>query len=31
MEDSNIKIEEIPDAVKIPLPEASQNQDGDFE
>ena len=31
MEDSNIKIEEIPDAVRIPLPEASQNQDGDFE
>ena len=31
MQDSNIQIEEIPDAVKIQLPETSQNQDEDFE
>ena len=31
MQDSNIQIEENPDAVKISLPQASQNQDEDFE
>lgn len=31
MQDSNITIEENPDAVKIPLPDSSQTQDGDLE
>ena len=31
MEDSKISIEEIPDAIKIPLPEAEENESEDLE